>query len=100
MSRRVKTQSIRCVRLGPRRTLPSAAFSDTKRGRGRFVTCPRSCAAAQNGKVIAIDIAKNVWDSLIISRFLPVLASRVLVHRPFLRHHGIKVRLMEDQGDV
>ena len=65
MLRRLKTQSILCVRDGPRRTFPSEVFNETKRGTGRFVTLPlRSCADAT---VTASSVADTMLNPLDVS---------------------------------
>ena len=83
MSRRLKTQSIRWVSDGPRRTLPSLAFNDTNRGSGRFVTGPRApvcCAwpapASTTTKTIATAWRINRLNTL--KDGLPVLSVRLI----------------------
>src|SRR6056297_2769756 len=45
---------MRWPRLGPRRTLASAALIETKRGSGRFVTGPRSVAGRTDSSARAV----------------------------------------------
>src|SRR6056297_3977516 len=78
MSLRLNTQSMRWVRLGPRRILASEAFIDTKRGIGRFVTGPRSCAGAIVGLAspskMTTTLKRESTDFIACIRFLPAHA--------------------------
>ena len=102
MLRRLKTQSILCVRDGPRRTFPSEVFNETKRGTGRFVTLPlRSCADATVTANKVADRIPNPKDAIFvfisqacaaIFQFVGPIVREVLVPWSDIRHHAIKSR--------
>jgi hypothetical protein len=84
MLRNFRIQSTRWVKDGPRRTLPSLALSETKRGMGRFVTGPRLALSAVAEKVKSkVQSTRHITDKIIFF-IVPPAVIKACLFLPYL----------------